>query len=116
VAHHGDRVLADAVEHGQGVAYVGVPGVELGVLGVAVAALVPTHDPVACIRQERGKDVEGAGEVEAAVGQQKRRGLELAPLVDGETQPVGVHLAGAVRCADSRIGDGLRLGGARAQP
>ena len=57
------------VDHRHGVPQVGLPRVEGGVLGVAVATLVPRHDPPAGLRQHGGEDVEGAGEVEPAVRQ-----------------------------------------------
>ena len=60
------------VEHRQRVAHVGVPAVQHGVLGVAVAPLVPAHDPPAAVGQQRGEHVERAGEVETPVGEQDR--------------------------------------------
>jgi hypothetical protein len=102
VAHDGERVGAEGGEDGGGVADVGVPGVEGGVLGVAVAALVPGDHPPAGLGEERREDVEGAGEVEAAVEEgERRRGLP-APLVDGDAQAVGVDLSDPVRWAGTR--------------
>ena len=57
-----------------------------------MAPLVPSHDPPAGVGQQRGEDVEGAGEVEAAVEQRERRCGGAAPLVDGDADAVGVDL------------------------
>ena len=101
VAEHGDGLAPDRVEHRQGVALVGLPAVQLGVVGVAVAALVPAHDAPPAVGHQGGERVVGAGEVEAAVGEQDRRGALVAPLVHGQAQAVRVDRAGAVGTACS---------------
>ena len=95
------------------VAEVGLPVVERGVLGVAVAAVVPRHDAPAGVGEQRREHVEGAGEVEAAVGEQERRRRLVAPLVHGDGQPVAVDGALPVGPPGAGIGDRL---GHRAAP
>ena len=93
---------ADLVEHGDGVAQVGVPRVQRGTVAVAVAALVPADDPPAAGGEQRGEHVVGAGEVEAAVDGEQRRRIGIAPLVGGEADAAGVDAPLAVR----RLGTG----------
>ena len=96
---------ADVVEHRQRVAEVGVPRVQRGVVAVAVAALVPAHDPPPGGRQQGGEDVVRPGEVEAAVHAQQRRGVGVTPLVGREPEPVGVDAVLAIGRAGAWEGD-----------
>ena len=100
------------VEHRERVAHVGVPRVQLGMLAVAVAALVPGHDAPSAGCQLRREDVVGPSEVEAAVDEHERRGGFVAPFVDGDSEPVGIDgvLAGGVLGAGVRV---LGRGGVR---
>ena len=97
-------LVADGVQDGQRVANVGVPGVQAGVLGVAVAPVVPGHDPPPAGGQHRREHVERAGEVEPAVGQQEGGRLLVAPLDDVDGQPVGAHGSLPVRAPRARVG------------
>ena len=96
VAYDRGGPAGDARHHRDGVAEVGVPGVEGGVVAVAVAPLVPGHHPPALGGQERRQEVERAGEVEPAVGHEERRTLLVAPLVGGDAEPVGIDPPGAI--------------------
>jgi hypothetical protein len=60
-------VLGDGVHHGHGVANIGVPAVQRGVITVAVAALIPGHDPPSGGRQLGREDLIGPAEIEPAV-------------------------------------------------
>ena len=93
------------------VAEVRLPRVEGGVLGVAVAPLVPGHDPPPGFGQQRGEAVEGAGEVEPAVRQRQRRRAGVAPLVHRDAQPVGLDRARPVGRPGAGEGDRLEHGG-----
>ncbi len=97
VADHRDGARTrDVVEHGDGIAEVGVPRVELAVLAVAVTAMIPAHDPPPEGRQLGGEHVERAGEVEATVHQHQRRRAAVAPFVDGDADAVGVDVVAAI--------------------
>ena len=109
VADQDQGIGPNRVEHGEHVAHVGVPAVELGVLGVAVAALVPRHHAKAGVREQRREHVEGAGEVEAAVGEQDRGRVGVAPL--GDRRGAG---PATTRSAGGR--DGARRGTGRQPP
>ena len=73
--------------------------VQGGALAVAVAPLVPGDDPPAGVGEQRREQVEGGGEVEAAVGQEQRAAVRVAPLVDGDGRAVGID-----RAARRRVG------------
>ena len=83
----GRRPVGDVVDHGHRVAQVAVPRVEVRVLAVAVAALVPRDHPPAGGGEHRREHVVRAGEVEAAVDEEQRRRVRVAPLVDRDAQP-----------------------------
>ncbi len=75
---------------------VGGPAVQVGPVGVAVAACVPRrhrHPPSASIRANTSKV---RGEVEAAVHHADQRGVGVTPLVDGQAEAAAVGAAGAV--------------------
>ena len=93
------------IEHRQGVAQVGVPRVQLGVVAVAVAALVPGDDAPPAGGQPRGEHVVRAGEVEAAVHEQQRRGVLVAPLVHRDTDAVRVEVVLAGGSLGARVVD-----------
>ena len=80
------------VEHGERVAHVGVPRVQLGVVAVAVAPMVPADDPPSAGGELGCEHVEGAGEVHAAVDEQQRRRVLVAPFVDRDPDAVRVEL------------------------
>ena len=109
VPDHWDRPRAgDVVEHGDGIAEVGVPRVQLGVLAVAMPAVIPAHDPPPEGRELGGEHVERAGEVEATVHQHQRGRARVAPFVDGDANPVGVDVVAAIGC--DRAGERHLLG------
>ena len=84
-------------------------------LGVAVSAVVPRHHAIAGIGQQGREDVEGAGEVEAAVRQQDGLGGGVPPFVDGELHAVAIDAAPSVGPARTGMaGDGGLAHGARA--
>ena len=70
---------------------------------VAVTAGVPRDDPPPARREERCEDVEGAGEVHAAVGQEQRRTPLVAPLVHGDAEARCVDRALAVGAAGAEV-------------
>jgi hypothetical protein len=111
VTDHGQGSLGDGVQDRDGVAYIGGPGVQRGMLGVAVPPLVPRHDPPASIRQQRSDDIERAGEVEPAVHQGERRCSGVAPLGHGEPYAVGVDgadpIGGFGPGVGPNVGDGI---------
>lgn len=73
-------------------------------VGVAVAALVPTHHPPAGVSDHGGKHVEGAGEVESSVHEEDGRGVLVAPLVGGEGNAVRIDPTVTIRAAGAGIG------------
>ncbi len=79
--------------HGDGIAQVSVPAVQGCMFGIAMPALVPRHHPPASRREQRGEDLERAGEVETAVGQEQRRRSLVTPLVDRDAQTGAADLA-----------------------
>ncbi len=102
------------VEHREQVPHVGVPGVERRVLGIAVAALIPRHDAVAPRGEERGEHVEGAREVEAAVGAHNHGRALVPPLGDGELHPIRFDAAPPCRALCAReLGGGDLVGRGR---
>ena len=95
--HRDGARTCDVVEHGDGIAKVGVPRVELAVLAVAVTTMIPTHDPPPEGRQLGREHVERAGEVEATVHQHQRRRGTVSPFVDGDAKAVGIDVVAAIR-------------------
>jgi hypothetical protein len=93
----------DVIEHGCGVAQIGVPRVEVGVLAVAVTAMVPADHSPPGVGEVRGEEVEGSGEIEATVRHDQRRCVGVAPLVEGEPNAVGVERGRAVGRARAGI-------------
>ena len=72
-------------------------------VGIAVAAMVPGDDAPAGFGEERCENIEGASEIGAAVDEEKRRGIERAPLANGDTDAEGTDPAmavGAVRAGE----------------
>ncbi len=109
----GNRLAADGVEYVERVAHVGVPGVEGGMLGIAVAALIPRDDAEAAGGEQWREDVVGAREIEAAVREQQRRCLLVAPLVDRDAEAARIHETQSNRRLGARIRDdfGMRCDG-----
>ena len=108
VADHRQRPAADRVDHREGVADVRLPAVEVGPIGVAVAAVVPRHHPPALGGEQRREHVEGAGEVEPAVRQEHRWSVRVAPLDDGDADAVGVDAPEPVGAPSPGEGHGHR--------
>ena len=104
-----NRLARHGVEHRQRVAHVGVPGVERGVLRIAVAALIPRYDAEAAGREQRREDVVGAREIEAAVGEQQRRRPLVAPFVHRDAKPARVDEAAPRRRLRAGVRDRRRL-------
>ena len=107
VTEEHDRLGADRIDHRQRVAHVGLPAVEQRPVGVAAAAGVPGHAPVAGLGEHRREHVERAREVEAAVRHHDGGRIGIAPLVDGETDTVRRHGAPAVRTSRAGVRDHL---------
>ncbi len=108
------RRARDRVGHGQQVPFVRDPAVQVGMLGVAVAALVVRHHAVAGIGQQRREDIEGPREIHGAMHQQDRRGVDRAPLMDGDADAVRADGARALRrpgAGEGRDGTARRAGG-----
>ena len=101
----GDRVGRHRVEHRHRVPQVGLPVVERGVLGVAVAAVVPRHDAEPGVGQDRREHVEGAGEVHAAVGEEDRR---RAPRRPTRSTAMARPWLSTVRCRSGRRAPRIR--------
>ena len=108
VAEEHDGLVGDGVEHRHGVALVGGPRVQLGVLGTAVATGIPRDAPPSGVGEAGGEQVEGGGEVEPAVGHEQHRCPRIAPLVGGDVEAVGEDPLAAVGPAGTGIG---RVGG-----
>ena len=99
---------ADRVDHRDGVAEVGLPGVEARRARSRRGRGGPTTTTRQPASASSGaKHVEGAGEVEPAVGEQDRRRVGVAPLEDGDGQPVAVDGALPVGAARARVRDRL---------
>jgi hypothetical protein len=88
VPDDGDRTGAEGVHHREGVAYVGVPRVQGGLGRVAVPPLVERDRAPAAFGEQRGEQVEGSCEVEAAVHEEDGRRVDVTPLVHRELQSV----------------------------
>ena len=58
---------AYVIKDREGIAHVGIPRIQLGVLAVAVPSLIPAHYAPTTVGQLGGEQVEGACEVESAV-------------------------------------------------
>ncbi len=119
VADRGHRVsTGDVVEDGGGVAQVGVPRVQVGMVAVAVTALVPTDHPPAAIGEQWREPVERPSEVEASVSEHQWWCVGVAPLVEGDADASRVDAVLAVwhtdagQVEDRRGGHEERLGSA----
>ncbi len=104
---HGHRRPGRAVEHRECVAHVGIPRVERGVVGIAVASLIPRDDSPARVREQWSEEVERRREVHAAVAQHDRRRVEVAPFVCRDPDAVRVDPAPAVGTPSAWIGQRL---------
>ena len=104
------------IEHGHGVAQVGLDAVQGRPLGMAVAAVVPADDAPAAGGEQRGEHVERLREVEATVSEHHGRRRLVTPLDHRDGHTVRVDRAPTVRANRSwerRIGRGGREIGGR---
>ena len=94
---HDGSAACDMFEDFGGIAEVSIEGVEVGVVGVSVATLIPGDDAEPGGRETRGEDVEGAGEVGPTVDEHQHRVVRSAPFVHRNSDTVGIDPVGALR-------------------
>ena len=83
--------------------------VERAAFRIAVAALIPRHHAEAAGGEQRREYVVGAREIEAAVREQQRRRLLVAPLVNGDAEATRIHETPSSRRLGTRIRDGFGM-------
>ena len=85
--------LVERLEETDGVAKVGRPALELGMLGVSVTAMVPGHHSPSARCKTWREAVESTAEVMSAVGQEQGWIGLLAPLVNCQQCAVAIDVA-----------------------
>ena len=97
----------DELEDTGGVAKIGVEGVEVSMVGVAVPTLIPGDDPEARLSESGCEHIEGAAEVGATVDEHQHWIALVAPFVNGDSDTIGIDPVRAGRT--DRTGEGSLL-------
>ncbi len=91
-----DRIGADRLDRGEMVAHIGGPSVEVGVLGIAVTARIPSDDSPTGVGDHRSEDVERSREVETTVHHCDDRGVRGSPFIHCQSKSAALDPTSAI--------------------
>ena len=89
MAKHRRCFGGDVIHHRHRVAHIAVPRIELCVIAIAVAALIPADDTPTGSGEQWRKHVVGTRKIETAMNHEQRIGALVAPFVNGNLQLSG---------------------------